>query len=380
MTLYVLVVMFSLASIAGLYFEINSGARKAFKYVQFGCGVIAFGLGFWIFIVANKAQNISEQRQVSGLSDIQKEQRAHSEYINKLRESEVAAAKAQEEAQKKLAEAQNKQLELQNKQNESSEKLNESSQKLIHSQLGAIELLDRLTLNHDLSGIEISFTPSQERWEKIAIAYRKTTAPPEQDVSYVDAAMMAERDGEHWRIVFKPIEVKTKIVKGNKEGGSKSVPKLSTADKNNRAFEDVLREAALGLRIAWGNGTETALEPWSEDYPSAIYVSRNRIALVIRSPLVLWNLNELKDDLKNNHKPTVTFYGRDFPIALPESFTIQSLDPAVLLDQTIQLNWKFRGKSTEHEQKMNRQSSGPHELDIAFKFGGPFSEKPRAQR
>src|SRR5204862_8321295 len=95
-------------------------------------------------------------------------------------------------------------------------------------------------------------------------------------------------------------------------GGYKHIPKFSTAMPENQPFEVVIAEACLGLRIEWGNGTSTLIEPQSKDFPSSVIVSHNRIALSVQSPLMSWNLNELQA------QPRIKFYGRNHPVPLPD--------------------------------------------------------------
>jgi hypothetical protein len=234
--------------------------------------------------------------------------------------------------------------------------------------------LDSLNLDHDLLGVELSFTPSQEMWDRIAAAYRRMKSPSE-DLSYVDVPMTAERDGDHWRVDFEATQVKERVIQTPsgpmRLGGYTKFQKVSTADPNNRGFEDVLNEALPGLRIEWGNGSNTPLEPRTEDYPSAIYVSRDKIALTLRPPRVSLNLTELREH------PTVKFYGRNYPVGLPPVFRIRSLDPAAELDQTIQLEWKRREPNTDYDSMMNRQVSGPHRLSIALRFVRTNEDNPR---
>jgi hypothetical protein len=116
------------------------------------------------------------------------------------------------------------------------------------------------------------------------------------------------------------------------------------------------------------------LSCWGDSYPTANYVTHDKIALIRRPPKVLWNLNDLKDS------PTVKFYGRDYPVALPPSFTIRSLDLEVAFDQTIQLDWKKREKNTDFDYQMNRQVSGPHKLITVFKVANIFSPRSNHRR
>jgi len=242
----------------------------------------------------------------------------------------------------------------------------ETLQGVIVSQKGAIKLLNRIPLNRYLSGIEISYTPSEKKWKEIEKAYGEITSP-ETDLKYVDAPMKAESDGEHWKIDFEPALIKGngRTFRGKPIGGYKKLHKLST--KTNPLFEAVLREALIGLRILWSNGTETVLSPEQDYYPSAMYVSQKKISFILRPPIVLWNLNEIYDDA------FVTFFGKDYPIELPKTFTIRSLDPGVALNQTIELNWAKRTDPNPYDLQMNPKTSGPHPLMVAFDVFDPRS-------
>jgi hypothetical protein len=351
LALYICAFIIGFFSIIGIGLEIRSEGR-IFRSPRFWCEVVvilATSVILFVTIVDQQRAARDQQResgekalaaerqaaQLTNVRNSQEAQRSTQDLQLKTQEAQLAGAKD-------LVKAQAEQK--------------ETLKRLIEAQSGEILLLNRLPLDRNLKGIELSFTPSRERWNAIALAY-KGTVPPEQGVSYIDAPMMAEREGDHWRITFGEIKSRE---------GNKMLGDLSTADPNNKAFEKVIDAASLGLRIEWGNATTTAFEPMRQRYPSAIYVSHDSIALILRPPLLLWNLNALNDDMRANHKPTVTFYGRDYPVALPTGFRIRSLDPAVVLDQTIPLDWKNRGKSRDPEQQMNRQVSGPHRLSIAF--------------
>ena len=248
-------------------------------------------------------------------------------------------------------------------------------QGVIDSQASMIDLLKRIPLNRNLMGIEISYTPSEEKWNEIKRAYSKIKSP-EPDLPYYNAPMIAESDGDHWNIDFEPTEVKGEPIKTLdglviQVGGNKKLPKTSTT--KNKLFEEVLNQALLGLRIRWGNGTDTVLNQQQNYYPSAMHISRERIKFIIRPPLILWNLNELKN------KAQVTFFGQNYPVDhLPQNFTIRSLDPGVKLAQTIQLNWRDRErpKFPSYDEQVNPRTSGPHTLDVSFEVFDPSSGRP----
>lgn len=248
-------------------------------------------------------------------------------------------------------------------------------QGVIDSQASVIDLLKRIPLNRNLEGIEISYVPSEEKWNEIKRAYSKIKSP-ESDLPYHNAPMIAESDGDHWNIDFEPTEVRGEPIKTPnglviQVGGNKKLPKTSTT--KNKLFEEVLNQALLGLRIQWGNETDTVLNQQQDYYPSAIHISRDRIKFIIRPPLVLWNLNELKT------RAQVTFFGQNYPVDhLPQNFTIRSLDPGVKLEQTIALDWKDRERSKfpSYDEQVYPRISGPHPLAVTFQMFDPGTGRP----
>jgi hypothetical protein len=278
---------------------------------------------------------------------VQEQQRQRAEAAAKAQEEQAKAQAIQLSKAEDLERAQNNVIKLQRAQNESSKKLTESQKR-------ELQLLDRVILNDNLSGVEISFKPSEEHWAKIAQAYRGITSP-QKDVSYSSVVMMAERNEGHWKIRF----ADTKIV-----GGRIQLPAVSTSETDYKAFEQVINEAVMGLAIIWGNNTISIIEPFTkdiDDLPSAIKVSRDEIALVLRHPRMIWNLNELKAN------PKITLRGRNYPVKMPSALTIRSLDPGVTLNQRIDLNWQlgYREDGPFLEQLLPYYS-GPHELDYRF--------------
>lgn len=267
--------------------------------------------------------------------------------------------------------------EVANKQEKHTEALGqqqEALQGILARQSGEMKLLNRLPLNRNFQGIEISFTPSNAQWREIARAYREIKSP-EEKLPYVNAPMLAESDGDHWKIDFEPTLVKTENPNYPlPEEGYIKLHKLSS--KDNPLFEGVLRRALLGLVVVWGNKTETAFDPVQDYYPTAIYVSLKTIKFILRPPQVFLTLNELYDN------PRVTFYGTDYslgpdyPLDLPKELTIRSLDPGVELEQKIQLNWSRR-KSSEpvspYYKALYPKVSGPHVLGVTFHQFDPVS-------
>jgi hypothetical protein len=254
----------------------------------------------------------------------------------------------------------------QQKQTEALEHQQENLREVILSQAGELKLLGRLPLNRDLAGIEISYTPSKQKWDKIAEAYKKIKSP-QSDLKYVDAPMIAENKGDYWNIDFDPAEVSEVQAQGKLvPAGKKKFVKLTT--KENPCFEEVLQKALFVLRIRWGNGSSTVLDPDQKYYPSAMYVSRDEIRIILRPSLILWNLNEIDEGA------VITFFGPNDP---PENFRIHSLDPGVVLDQTIKLNWSTRpwSRPATYDEQRYRKCSGPHPLFVQFDEFDPGSGK-----
>jgi len=250
-------------------------------------------------------------------------------------------------------------------QTEALDQQQENLREVIDSQAGELKFLSRLPLNRNLAGIEISYKPSKRKWDQIAAAYSKIVSP-QPDLEYVDAPMIAENHGDYWNIDFEPAEVRPK---GRVPAGQKKFLKLTT--KENALFEEVLQKALLLLRIRWGNGSSTVLDPDQKYYPSAMYVSHDEIRIILRPSLVVWNLNEIDEN------SVITFFG---PTEPPENFTIHSLDPGVVLKETIQLDWKtrpFSRPTATYDELRYRKCSGPHTLSIQFDEIDPGSGKPR---
>lgn len=346
-------------TVGGFFLELRSEGHRVFKSLRFWCGVLACFASFLFFYIANSQQRkddiekgVAAQKQAGEIQSIRRTSEEIKEHDKLEFENQTLRQKAQLEEAKNLVKAQEEQK--------------DSLKKVIAAQALNVRLLNTLSLDHDLTGIQISFSPSQDQWARIATAYSKIQSP-HRDMAYVDVPMMAERVGDHWQLYFEALYIKPYVLNTQQGpltmGGYKRFLTISTA---NKLFEVVLNEAAFGLRVEWGNGTSTAVDPTGGYYPSAVYVSRNRIAIILRPPLVSWNLNDLK------RNPEVTFYGRDHRGPLPESFTLCSLDPGVALNQTIQLNWRERTEES-YDARMHRQSSGPHRLRVDLKFFGPSS-------
>jgi hypothetical protein len=365
MLTYIFAILLCIASIVGIYVQTRSEGKKAFRTVGWWCGVVTCLCSLLLFWAADREQQkesaqkaLIQERQASELERmryIQEEQRSRADLIIKTQQEQISQAKQLEQSQASVIELQ-------------------KAQSIVSNRL--IESQKREILNHNLSGIEISFKPSAAQWAEIVEAYQNTKSP-QPGVSYSVATMTAERDGKHWAINFKPNTL---------QGGPMMFPGFSTSPsdtqdgesnevlRNKKAFEEVISKASIGLLIEWGNGTQTMIEPWRREInalPSAIEVSEDRIALILRPPEMTWNLNEL------NEHPTITLRGRGYPIKLPITFRIRSLDPGVVLDQTINLAWKDRSNTstTPLLERLMNKTSGPHRLQVAFKFVPPTPVK-----
>lgn len=223
---------------------------------------------------------------------------------------------------------------------------------------GGVQQLNLLSLDRTFAGIELSYKPSAREWNSVVEIYR-TIAPPAGESSYYDAPIIATRSGSHWRIDFEPVSLRE---------GQKWFPPQSTEDEKNQAFERIIQTAALPLLITWSNGSETLLEPWRGDYPSALKLSQDRFVFTLRPPVLELTLANLYQD------SSVTLRSRNPWCQERREVTVHSLDQALELDQRLLLNWK-----KEPMNKMQRSypitlypyASGPHRLNITFKTLSP---------
>lgn len=208
--------------------------------------------------------------------------------------------------------------------------------------------LNNLNLGRDISGVEISFKPSPERWSEIARACDKIT-PQVPGFPYSASTITAERVEDHWNLDFTAIF--------RQEGSIRPRP-VSTNQPGGEGFEEVLNKALVELLIEWDGGVVTKISP-GRDYPSSITVSKDKIVFTFNQPKLRLNLGKLKAD------PTVKFRGE----AYPESLSVRSLDNSVMFDETIKLNWEEKSGEIHadvHEERMMPYISGPHRLNITF--------------
>jgi hypothetical protein len=211
--------------------------------------------------------------------------------------------------------------------------------------------LRQLNLNDNLSEVEISFKPSAEHWAKIIEAYRQVN-PKNMTVSYSDTGMIAERDDKgYWNINFEPVQ--------RREGYTGFSP-VATNEPRNKGFENVIREAAISLWIKFGDSAPIEIQPKRGDYyPSAIKVSQDEIAFILRPPKLKWNLNNVHGN------PNIRLRGENYPSNLRVRST--GSDVKVIFDQTFELNWTEKDDNT-FEAKMMPYISGPHRLNAKFNF------------
>jgi hypothetical protein len=212
--------------------------------------------------------------------------------------------------------------------------------------------LIKMSLDRDLSGIEISFKPSAEQWSRIAKIYNKIESPV-PGIPYSAAAMKAERNGDHWKIDFDPV---------SRPEGTIRFPQVLPDQSNAKQFEDVIHEGSIALWIKWGTDLETELEPLRNQYASAISISQDTIAFILRPPELRLNLNYLKAN------PTLILRSRNET----SSLRFRSLDLGIALDQTIDLKWRKEESPTGSDgsiyiQRTKPYVSGPHRLQITFR-------------
>jgi hypothetical protein len=215
-----------------------------------------------------------------------------------------------------------------------------------------VKKLNKLSLDRELKGVEISFKPSAEQSSRIAAAYEKIKSPV-PEIPYSAATMKAERVNGGWAIDFDPVS--------RKEGTIRFAP-IPPDEPAGKAFAEVIRESSIGLWIKWGDSAETELEPLRNAYPSAISVSQELITLTLKQPVLELSLNDL--DVNS----TIILRGRNDT----SSLRFRSLDQGAAFDQTIELNWKRDDSDVSTNSKSNYIKrtkpyiSGPHHIDVTF--------------
>jgi hypothetical protein len=221
--------------------------------------------------------------------------------------------------------------------------------------------IDSLSLERDLSGVEVSFKPSPKHWANILQAYRGIQSPalPAESFPYSASTMYAERRNGYWYIDFDPVE--------RAEGTVRFGPK-STDRPEGAAFEGVIKAAVVHLMLTWGDSIVTEISPRG-NYPSSIRVSQGKIAFTLHPPELRLNLNYLKAH------PTILVRAASYPTSArdggyPVDITVRSLDHSAAFDQPINLSWK-QDNDRSHYGRMMPYVSGAHTLNIAFQTLSP---------
>ena len=232
-----------------------------------------------------------------------------------------------------------------------------------YTQKNTVDELQRVNQNlvvmrgaHDLAGIEISFKPSNEQWSRIAAEFNKIKSDAGDEFPYRAAPMMADRTDGGWVFDFGAIE--------NTQKGWVRPARVLPGNEKTKAFEQVIHEALIPLWIKWCCGIETEIEPWRDNYPSALTVSQEKITFTLRPPFLRLNVNSLNND------PMIAVRSRKGNESLPTSLTFRSLDSVIILDQKIDLNWKEERDSGEGDTYTRRTkpfSSGPYKLVMKFR-------------
>lgn len=210
--------------------------------------------------------------------------------------------------------------------------------------------LANVRLERDLSGVEVSFTPSAQHWSEIANVYDNMPNAPVSGFSYSASTITAERVGDHWKIDFSPVKVPE---------GTIRLGTIFTNQPDGKGFEEVINKALVELLIKWGNGAVIEISS-RDNYPSSITISRDMIAYTFYPPAIRLNLAKLNAD------PTITFRGN----AYPSSIRVHSIDESIMFDETINLSWIEKGGDAFSERLMP-YISGPHPLNITFKTFSP---------
>jgi hypothetical protein len=205
------------------------------------------------------------------------------------------------------------------------------------------QLSEVVQADRNVSGIEITYRPSPSQWSKISDAYKNIQSPfPE--VSYSMAAMSAERIRGYWVINFEPISVKLGTVK---------FAPVSTDQVQNQKFEDIIKAALIPLSIKWGDTAETTVDYSQSKFPSGIKISKDKIALTLRPPETMLSANVLKQN------PAVTLRGEGDI----NDLVIRSLDPGVVLNQNLHINWTRETTAAAATPPMSHVA-GPYPLKV----------------
>ena len=218
-----------------------------------------------------------------------------------------------------------------------------------------IHQITNLGLDRYLSALEVSYKPSADQWKKIATVSTvyDSQRPLERSelLLYLPEPVIAQRVADGWSINA----VWTKVIENGVEKGQKRFPRIAANQHENKPFADMIQKACLPFLINWGDGTETDIDPWNEDYPSVVTISPSRIALTIHPPALAVYLAALRAN------PTLSLRGRSDS---PQQVRLRSLDASVRFDEVIKTNWLRDESADPHNIKP--YISNRHRLHVRF--------------
>ena len=219
---------------------------------------------------------------------------------------------------------------------------------VIDKQQQQIQQMNKISLDRDLSELEISFIPSHAHWSEISAEFEKLEAADPTKIGahyYQYSTMLAENQGDHWKISFSSMRT----------GISSST--FSTNQPDGKPFERIIQTVNkfLFLTIKFANDTTIKFIDSGRTTPTLISITRNNITFRFRPPHMKLNLGVL------NGNSIVTFSGRGDL----ERIRLRSLDPGVVMNETIDLKWD------RDDYEGAPDISGPHPLKIIFKSLSP---------
>jgi methionine-rich copper-binding protein CopC len=347
------------------------------KFTRWGWGALAVAaIAFILTIVVIAKKDIDQKKQSDAQQQQIENQKTQLAISEGIRENQAGFTKKQEEQLRisdDLTKKQEDQLklsvrltkELEDQLSIISELSNEQkrqsqlSKDLIAQQQEQVRRFVQMRLDRELVGVEISFKPSTDHWLRIVEVIKsaesrkkadeshKALEPPSPGVSYSAATIIAERVGRYWDIEFGPITM---------QGGSILPPPVSTESPEYKAFDDVIAAALVELFIDWGgDGGEEANTIVSArgNFPSAVKISKDEIAFILRPP----KLRLILGDLYNNQ--VIKLRSKKYPATL----RFRSLDYRVKFNDEIQMDW-VRKRGEAHLEKWMPFVSGTHRLNI----------------
>lgn len=344
MNAFLFQVMTTVLAIGGILIEASfdkesRGSKKKWVTRALSSGVLIIGLCS-VFLARREAQRDAAHNEAISQVTIADQKQALKD-LTTMKSGQLEQLSQAEEAkrlQTQVIDSQNSQLKMSNE--------------LKQAQRMGIREVSKLSLDRDLAGIEISYKPDADKWDKIVRIYEKIRysdpdlSYKDPDPSYHEAPIIAERVGEHWLVDFEPVNLRE---------GMKWFPHLLTSEPGNKGFDALLREASIGLLIKWSDGTETDIEPVRSDYPSVVRVKRDLISFTLRPPFLKLYLGTLYAQ----PQPIVSFRGRNYP----KEVRFRSLDPSVRFDEVIQFNWREEPSALPRE-RTKRFVSGPIRLHV----------------